>query len=259
MAYKDDYYEEVDSILNKMKSNPFEDADINSVRYEDGGQIQPVGWVENADAGDGAATVKINANGITVSEGAVSVVDGSGNTVIDAGVVKIVNNAGSTVVINASGITITGGAISVTNGSGTVIIDGTSNMFKIIATGTQSVTAAAPSAGARTTQNTDTTLSGLGTFTIPPAHYSVITSSVTTSERRMIGETTVEPIVPFFASLSSGGASNTQFMPLYAQGNISTLLNGSNQCVVRSHARNYNTGAGYSFYTRYHILNEASI
>ena len=45
----------------------------------------------------------------------------------------------ATVVIDASGITVTNGRISVTNGSGTVIIDGTSDFFSIVASGTLTI------------------------------------------------------------------------------------------------------------------------
>jgi hypothetical protein len=48
---------------------------------------------------------------------------------------------GASVVVNRDGITVTQGAITVTNGDEVVIIDGTSNMFKIAAEGTQSNTA----------------------------------------------------------------------------------------------------------------------
>lgn len=82
MSYKEDYYEEVDAILNKMKSNPFEDKDINSVRYEDSGQVQPVGWVENADSVDGEAKVIINADGITILDGKIFLSDYGGASVL---------------------------------------------------------------------------------------------------------------------------------------------------------------------------------
>jgi hypothetical protein len=47
-----------------------------------------------------------------------------------------VRNSTADVVIDEAGITVTNGSITVTNAGATVIIDGTSNMFKIMATGT---------------------------------------------------------------------------------------------------------------------------
>lgn len=49
-----------------------------------------------------------------------------------------VSHAGGSVVISASGVTITNGKLVVSNAAATVIIDGTSDMFKIAATGTHS-------------------------------------------------------------------------------------------------------------------------
>lgn len=69
-----------------------------------------------------------------------------------------VNHASGTVVIDSSGVAITNGALTVTNASSTVIIDGSSNMFKIKATGTASVAfPAAPGASP-----TRATISGTG-------------------------------------------------------------------------------------------------
>lgn len=85
MAYTEDYYEEVDNILNKMKSNPFEDQDLNAVRYEDQGQIQPVGWVQNADGTNGEATVTVDADGITIRDGKISILDSGGHSVLSSG------------------------------------------------------------------------------------------------------------------------------------------------------------------------------
>jgi hypothetical protein len=140
MAYKEDYYEEVDKLFDTIKTNPFVEKDGgNAVSQEEQGQIQPVGWVENADASDGSATVKIDSDGITITDGKLSVSDASGNSIISGGVVKALTNDGAEVVIDGDGITITDGALTVSNPTGTVIIDGSSNMFKIAATGTVSI------------------------------------------------------------------------------------------------------------------------
>lgn len=86
--------------------------------------------------------------------------------------IKLVTNDGSTVVINEDGIAITDGSISVENGSGTVIIDGTSDMFKIVGTGT--INLSAPN------NNSDvvtTSLPGLGSWSYMPAHLMLIGGS----------------------------------------------------------------------------------
>lgn len=49
-------------------------------------------------------------------------------------------NGTGAVVIDNAGVTVTAGAITVTNSGGTVIIDGSSNIFKILASGTINVT-----------------------------------------------------------------------------------------------------------------------
>lgn len=69
-------------------------------------------------------------------------------------------NGPAEVVINASGIAVTNGKITVTNAGATVIIDGTSNMFKIAATGTSTITP--PNTGATTTSSVDLGDLGLG-------------------------------------------------------------------------------------------------
>jgi hypothetical protein len=82
---------------------------------------------------------------------------------------------GATVRVDRGGITITDGGITVTNGDDVVIIDGSSDMFRIAATGTLSDTVAAGSGGTETA-----TLTGLGTaLSAPLAVVSMIGSSLT--------------------------------------------------------------------------------
>jgi hypothetical protein len=73
-------------------------------------------------------------------------------------------NSDGNVVIDSSGVTIINGKITVTNAGSTVIIDGTSNMFKIAATGTLSV--AYPAAGNFAPTFVD--LTALGDMSAPP-------------------------------------------------------------------------------------------
>lgn len=71
------------------------------------------------------------------------------------------------VALGGAGMSITDGALSVSNGSSVVIIDGSSNMFKIAASGTQSL---AFPAGVNTSAFASVTLTALGNgYTIPPA------------------------------------------------------------------------------------------
>ena len=68
---------------------------------------------------------------------------------IDAGYVAAnVANIGGTVQIDSTGERITGGKLTVTNGSSVVIIDGTSDVFKIVATGTLTTPAFTQTPGA---------------------------------------------------------------------------------------------------------------
>jgi hypothetical protein len=72
-----------------------------------------------------------------------------------------------TVAMGSAGLFITGGAINASNAGSTVIIDGTSDMFKIAATGTQS--GAFPNA-TYTVSDYDTTLTALGNgYSVTPA------------------------------------------------------------------------------------------
>ena len=52
------------------------------------GQIQPAGWVSNADGTAGTATVTIDGDGIEVLDGKITVKDAGGSTTISGGVVK---------------------------------------------------------------------------------------------------------------------------------------------------------------------------
>ncbi len=160
-SFRDTYSQADEDLFGRLSHNStFQRrfVDPNAMPHEDVGQIQPVGWVQNSN-GSGASKVEIDARGITIVDGAISVTDTGGNTSITGGVIQRVSNSGATVVINSSGITITGGAMTVTNPAGTVIIDGTSNMFKIVATGTQAATGPnGPAGSTETLVTTDYTL-----------------------------------------------------------------------------------------------------
>ena len=52
------------------------------------GQIQPAGWVSNADGTAGTATVTIDGDGIEVLDGKITVKDAGGSTTISGGVAE---------------------------------------------------------------------------------------------------------------------------------------------------------------------------
>ena len=86
-GYKDDIYAEIDQQFVTMGSQdrfadyPVEDPTPFEQPFT---PIEPIGWVENANSntGDGEATVRIDANGITITEGSLTFVDRFGSTVL---------------------------------------------------------------------------------------------------------------------------------------------------------------------------------
>lgn len=132
-----------------------------SLAPSSGGFTPPV-WDGPDQAGGGPVqTFDIAAGAITANSIAAHTITGDE---IDADYVAAnVVNVGGTVVIDSTGERITGGKLEVRNGDSVVIIDGTSNMFKIVTTGT--LTPAAPGASAQTT-DTVTVPTGL---TVTPA------------------------------------------------------------------------------------------
>lgn len=82
----------VDTLDQDLESNfrrtpSYLSADPTLVEgYEDGGigdgNVQPVGWVQNAQTDTGVATVVIDSEGITITEGALTFVDQFGETVL---------------------------------------------------------------------------------------------------------------------------------------------------------------------------------
>jgi hypothetical protein len=71
----------------------------------------------------------------------------------------------TSVAMGAAGLFVTDGAITVTNGSSVVIIDGTSDMFKIVGTGT--MTQAMPNGTYAWSSNTST-ITSLGAYSVLP-------------------------------------------------------------------------------------------
>jgi hypothetical protein len=144
-----------------------------------------------------------------------------------------------TVAMGAAGLFITDGAIQVTNAGSTVIIDGTSNMFKIAATGTQTV--AFPVADASNT--VEVTLTALGTYTVPPA---MLWMSYFSSGAPRYGS---HFVLPNYSGYSIGGSMTCKCQ-----------LDGSSYLKVQLTALSGTSDlSAYSAYSRYHVLKEAGI
>ena len=103
-----------------IKPSPFDNPIADPTPQEQTQPIGPVGWVSNASSG-GGATVTIDADGITILNGALTIKDSSGNTTASDGVWR---NGPGTVVINSSGITILNGALTLEDQFGNNVITG---------------------------------------------------------------------------------------------------------------------------------------
>lgn len=153
-----------------------------------------------------------------------------------------ISHAAGDVLINGSGVAITNGKITVTNAGATVIIDGTSNMFKIAATGTTSNTIAAGGGGVQSNW-TDVTVTG--PFTSTPAHLSYIATTTGNAAPRTLGR--------LFTHSALAGPS----IGIATVMDVSTLLSGSN-CLVRFGGHNAQ-GSSQTWYCKYYILKEAAL
>jgi hypothetical protein len=170
--------------------------------------------------------------------------------------IRLVTNAGATVVIDASGLTVTGGAITVRNPTGVVIIDGTSNMFKIAATGTQSKTITSETDW----QSATTTLSGLGALPTTPAHLCYVSDTNTTTGFRYLTFMALTPDRDEWASDTNGGVTNVDFTAIrggMAQAYV--FLNGSSQAVVGLACINGTSPLSHTYYETYYVMKEAAL
>ena len=143
----------------------------------------------------------------------------------------------------------------VTAGGGFVIIDGTSDMFRIAATGTMSL---ATVNGDRNV-NTSVTLTGLGALsTTPVGLHQAGSSNATTGDRW--GGTPVDLAVPgtAWAATSSGGATTNAFLSLNWIASMRNTLDGSNQCVVVMASSNQ-SGASHTVFGRYYVMAQTAI
>lgn len=167
-------------------------------------------------------------------------------------------NALGTVAINNAGITVTNGAITVTNPGATVIIDGTSDMFRILSTGTLSV---ATVNGDRNIESS-TTLSGLGALASTPVNISQVGPANTSSDVRwttFMAEGVVDG--DMFVSGTSGGSPTQKVIfagHLGWSADVRVGLDGSSFAKVVLHSSNQ-SGANHTAYTRYYLLAQTAI
>jgi len=167
-----------------------------------------------------------------------------------AGFIEQLYISDGTVIIDDNGIQVTGGRISVTNPGGTVIIDGNSDMFRILATGTQSK--ATNTGDVQVTVNT--ALPGLGTFTSSPSHLHYIGLSTAASGDHFINYTSLAR--GWVAGSSGGSPTNPAVTPTIGA-EASTYLDGSNNVNIITYVTNANAGAQTAS-IRYYILMQAA-
>jgi hypothetical protein len=143
---------------------------------------------------------------------------------------------------------ITGGTdqfgLYVSGPDGTTIIDGTSNMFKITASGTMSVTAPAGSADESTL-----TLPGLGEVSVTPAFAGFVGPGVSDDSDR-VGPLEIPGPEWLWAAASSGGAVTTRFLGLKQYFYFYSDLTGSTVSIhlVGFNAYTFDVDRGGRFY-----------
>lgn len=174
--------------------------------------------------------------------------------------IALVANDGTTVVIDPDGLTIIEGAITVSNGDDVVIIDGTSDIFKIVTSGTVSHEQAAQSWG-----QTYAELSGTGLPVQTPAVLSWMAEGLTPGSsdertttawhKRRLGSGSIG-----WVSSTTGGANNVYFWPALGYHYVTALVRNGNPTVSVIVENGRETGgAVMQAYARYHVLKEAAI
>lgn len=166
-------------------------------------------------------------------------------------------NDGATVSVNDGGLTVTDGAITVSNAGETVIIDGTSNMFKIVASGTLAHTQGANSNG-----SSQAVLTGLGlpTATSPAfvAYLAEGASPANNANRNLGHFWKPRGVIPVWASSTSGGATNTNVVGFLWMADAFSGVDGSNNPAINLGINNAHS-ASVSASMRYHVLREAAV
>lgn len=146
-------------------------------------------------------------------------------------------------------------SITVTGAEGTVIIDGSSNMFKIAATGTIQNT----TADNVLNDIVATTLTGLGALAATPVHLSQVGDTNSTDGKRWVGSANMVVDVKRFVAATSGGPVTSWLIDHSAwNAAIYVGLNASNEVVVDLIASNV-SGASHTTYGRYYVMQETAI
>ena len=142
----------------------------------------------------------------------------------------------------------------------TVVIDGTSDVFKIQASGSLSVSVPARAGNNFASANTSVTLSGLGTFTATPAHLSLLadTASGTGNPRYLATDNLLTGPGALWAANASGGTTTFAFIPFTWNSGMYTNLNGSSQVVVTLFGNHVFLSATSAF-GYYYVLAEAAM
>lgn len=155
-------------------------------------------------------------------------------------------------IIDSTGIKVVNGAIVVENPAGTVVIDGTSNMFKIAATGTQSVPVAVDS-----TASNGTTVAALGALPTTPAHLSFIANGNSTAAAQHLGVFFTNVAAKWVAPTNGGPTNQDVVIPDQLAEAHTLLVAGSQvQAVIAGWNR---SGASVTYYHRFYILKEAAL
>lgn len=162
-----------------------------------------------------------------------------------------VKNTPGEVLIDSSGIAVTNGKITVTNAGATVIIDGTSNMFKISATGTLSRTQAVDTNGIVTVD-----LTGLGTRGTSPAHISYVAFGNTTAAFQHVGW--AAGVIQGYVAVTSGGVVGESAAIALAHAVMTSHLSAGSTIIMRLALWNYDS-ASVTAYGRYYVLAEAAL
>jgi hypothetical protein len=149
-----------------------------------------------------------------------------------------------------------GGLLIVSNDGSSVIIDGTSDMFKIAASG--SVSSAIPAVSGTTlgTATVTTSFPGLGTLPFTPGHQSYVASAAGTgSGRSQSPLTQYYPGTQFVAGTSGGVVTNTALVPL-TTGYLRTYLSAG---IAQIDFVLINAAGATTYYGYFYILQETAI
>lgn len=254
-SYRDDYYQNVDSLFNNMKPNPFKNPIADPPPQDQGSIPQPVGWVQNAKSSDGTPTVKIDSDGLTVTGGAITSVDDGGHVTMDgANGITINDGTHDRAILGAIG----GGDYGlkvISNDGSTVIIDGTSDVFRIAYSGTQSIAVA--DGGSGTFVNT--TVTAYGTLATTPAYLGYTSQDNTSIANRFLSVFIYNATVNAYTASTSGGAVNQRTIGIQTMLATNHIhLSASNYPIVTTSGWNF-SGSSQTMYTRFYILEETAI